>query len=102
MWATASSPSTRTSPRVMVVLPAAESPTTPRITGRGIGSAAPCLVEHAALQDVLRIDPHEVGAAWHLTVACRVVNAVSVPQPGALDRVTDAAGMREPWLLHTP
>src|SRR5205823_7147945 len=28
MWATLSSPSTRTRPRVMVVLPAAESPTT--------------------------------------------------------------------------
>src|SRR5919204_6498972 len=82
MWATASSPSTRTSPRVMVVLPAAESPTTPRITGRGIGLAAPCLIEHAALQDVLRFDSHELIAARRLTVACGVIDAVCVPQAG--------------------
>jgi len=35
-WVTWSSPSTRTSPRVIVVLPEPESPTMPSITGRGI------------------------------------------------------------------
>src|SRR5438477_11801371 len=99
IWATLSSPSTRTSPLVMVVLPAAESPTTPRITGRGIASAPRAGVEHAALEDVLRLDPHELRAGRRSTGAYPVVDPVCVSQPRPLQRVADAASMREQRLV---
>src|SRR5690348_7785288 len=95
MWATLSSPSTRTRPRVMVVFPAAESPTTPRITGRGIASAPGVVVEHGALEDVLRLDQDELVTIRRDAVAHVVVDAVGVPQAGALDRVADAPSVRE-------
>src|SRR2546423_8661192 len=95
MWATFSSPSTRTRPRVMVVLPAAESPTTPRITGRGTDSAHRAGFEHTALEDVLRVDPHEILATGRMTVLHLLVDTVGMTQACSFDRVAHAARVRE-------
>src|SRR6516225_1290643 len=96
MWATLSSPSTRTRPRVMVVLPAAESPTTPRITGRGTASLLRFSFEDAALEDVLGLDPHEVGAAGRVAILDVLIDPVGVAKARSFDPIADAAGVREP------
>src|ERR1700739_525912 len=98
MWATLSSPSTRTRPRVMVVLPAAESPTTPRITGRGMASTHRVGLEHAALEDVVRLDPDQVETAGRVTVLHFPVDPVGVAEACPFDRVAHAARVREPRL----
>src|SRR6476620_1905232 len=95
IWATLSSSSTRTSPLVMVVLPAAESPTTPRITGRGMASALRARLEHAASEDVLRLDQHQLRPGGRSTGTHRLVDPVCLSQPRSLQRVADAASVRE-------
>src|ERR1700709_960111 len=75
MCVTCCSPSERTSPRVIVVLPAAESPTTPRMIGRGTSSASRrvggggsgshvsrMIAEDRALEDVVRLDRDQLVA----------------------------------------
>src|SRR3954449_6688886 len=90
-----SSPSARTSPRVIVVLPAAESPTTPRITGLGI--SALLVAEDAALADVLCLDRHELVPR---ELAPALEDPARLPQPGAVDGVAHAARVREQRALH--
>src|SRR5690349_1552989 len=90
-----SSPSARTRPRVIVVFPAAESPTTPRMTGRGT-SGLP-VPEDAALADVLRLDRHEVVGRQP---ALALEQPARVAQPRAVERVPDAARVREERPLH--
>src|ERR1051326_3678429 len=101
----------------MVVLPAAESPTTPRMIGRATSGgrggwrtlrARPLsrgaldrlfeilwlevLCEHARLQDVVRRDRHQLLLADHATLAEK---AVRLPEPRAVDRVPHRAPVRE-------
>src|SRR5580765_2360884 len=90
-----SSPSARTSPRVIVVLPAAESPTTPRMTGRGT-SGLP-VPEDAALADVLRLDRHQLVARQ---LAAALEEPARLAQPRAVDGVPHAARVREERSLH--
>ena len=98
MWVTCSSPSSRTSPRVIVVLPAAESPTTPRMIGRGICSSSPRLEvavlvgEDRAGEDVRGLDGDQVAALERMAT---VVEAAGLAHPRALDGVADAAPVRE-------
>ena len=87
---------------MIVVLPAAESPTTPRMIGRGITRPMRSRVEHPAGADVLRLDPHELLERRRWPSAGRLVEPVGLPQPGALDRVADAAGVGETGLAHPP
>src|ERR1700704_2113502 len=115
MWQTASSPSTRTRPRGRVVFPAAESPTTPRMTGRGCmaessdpvasgrGDASPipaAVAKYAALQDVLGLEAREILDGWLLAEQRALVDPVRVPQAGTLDRVSKAAPMVETRMAH--
>src|SRR5688500_8107797 len=92
----------RTRPRVRVVFPAAESPTTPRMVGRGtaaallvgrfrvgIGLAVP---EEAALEDVLRLDRQELVT---LQRAIRLEQPASLAEARPVERVADAASVGE-------
>src|SRR4051794_6139894 len=96
----------------MVVLPAAESPTTPRMIGRAmrllrlVGAERGCLVlglavlrEHAALKDVVRRDGHQVVARDHAALA---EEAVRLAQARPVDRVADAAPVGEAWTGDAP
>ena len=88
-----SSPSTRTSPRLIVVLPLAESPTTPRMTGRGITARSrslPWLLDAACGSIRGGCDPAALRRSR------RLVDPVGVAQAAALHRVAHAAGVREP------
>src|SRR5918997_859600 len=84
----------RTRPRVRVVLPAAESPTTPSMVGRGT-ALAPLVVpagEDAALQQVLRLDRHQLVAPER---RLGLEQPARLAQARPVDRVADAAAVRE-------
>ena len=96
MWATLLSPSTRISPRVSVVLPAAESPTTPRMTGRGTSEATGAGSvggEQGAGEDVLGLERDELLARRRAGV---LEQPRGLAQPRPVDRVADAARVGEP------
>src|SRR3954469_1716798 len=99
MCVTCCSPSTRTSPRVMVVLPAAESPTTPRMMGRGMLTSSTLLglAQHRAAQDVGRLDGDEVPPRDRRPAG---EEAIGLAQAGAVDGVADAACVGEPRQRH--
>src|SRR6266850_3706020 len=101
MWVTRRSPSTRTRPRVMVVLPAAESPTTPSMMGRLTGIAGLLFAEpggscgdghvlvelvgeDGAAQDVLRFDCDQVVARER---AVETEEPAGLAQPLPVDRI---------------
>src|SRR3954447_18602720 len=90
-----SSPSARTRPRVIVVFPAAESPTTPRITGRGISGLL--VAEDARGTDVGGVDRDEL-VARQLAVALE--EPARLAQPRAVERVAHAARVCEQRPLH--
>src|SRR5690242_15904218 len=99
MWVTCCSPSARTRPRVIVVFPAAESPTTPTMTGRGIAKSSRLAAEDGAAQDVLRLDRDQFlrrrpGVAFE--------QARRLAQPRPVDRVAHAARVGEPRLGDPP
>src|SRR5688500_11066759 len=88
----------RTRPRVRVVLPAAESPTTPSMVGRGT-ALAPLVVaagEDAALQQVLRLDRDQLVPPER---RLGVEQAARLAQARPVDGVADAAAVREAWPL---
>src|SRR5680860_1056238 len=103
-----------TSPRVMVVFPAPESPTTPRIIGRGMHPSCVAalastpfrsrvagrfllgVVEHRALEDVVGLERDEVLLR---ELSPRLEQPGGLSHPGSLDRVADAATVGKAWLL---
>ena len=114
----------RTSPRESVVLPVAESPTTPRMIGRAtvsprassrcrgrsafvavvsrllvVGRLALFVAEQRAGKDVLGLDRHEVFLGQ---VAAVVVQPAGLPHARAVDRVADAAPVGEARALEAP
>src|SRR5215475_5962651 len=92
MWVTCSSRSSRTRPRVIVVLPAAESPTTPSTMGRGNAISSSGIGEHGAAEDVTRLDRRQLLPR---RLASAVEQTGRLAQPRAVDRVAHAAGVGE-------
>ena len=82
----------------MVVLPAAESPTTPRMIGRACTPSrcvrrVPVVVEDRAREDVLGLEGHQVRRAS--SVVAPLVQPARLAHARAVDRVADAAAVRE-------
>src|SRR5687767_5506906 len=84
----------RTRPRVRVVLPAAESPTTPSMVVRGT-ALAPLVVrarEDAALQQILGLDCHQLVPPEH---RLQLEQPARLAEPRPVDGVADTAAVRE-------
>src|SRR5690349_24278508 len=79
----------RTSPRVIVVFPAAEAPTTPRMIGRGTSGR---LLEDGGAAEVLGLGGGEVLAVERAT---RVQQPRRLPQARAIDGVPHGPRVRE-------
>src|SRR3954447_14998921 len=89
MCVTRCSPRMRTSPRVIVVLPAAESPTTPRMIGRGTSGH---LLEDGRAAEVLGLEGRKVLAVERAAV---VEQPRRLPQARAIDGVPHRPRVRE-------
>src|SRR4051795_4029962 len=89
MCVTRCSPRMRTSPRVIVVLPAAESPTTPRMIGRGTSGR---LLEDGRAPEVLGRQGGEVLAVERAT---RLQQPRRLSQARAIDGVPHGPRVRE-------
>src|SRR3712207_2587671 len=84
----------RSRPRVRVVFPAAESPTTPSMVGRGTAPTPSVVVpgEDAALQQVLRLDRDQLFPPER---RLGLEQSARLAQARPVDRVADAAAVRE-------